>query len=432
MNEPGCSTSIQSPLSDLPEIDLPSKPKREKERPRVCSICGGSASGFHYDVPACNGCKAYFRRYVISHTERNFKCKNDQDCFDLTKREKPIKCRPCRYQKCLDVGMNPLALEVDEKQAEKESFKKLTKRIKEEDIEEEEKEDNKSKQLVIKKVESIYEKMQKITDMLTYLEVKLDQFQVSSYNPHWSTVQGLEFLIRSTNRISLADRYGPMPGWPLLDEQFTSNSPPLSSSLGKGPPPYSTDKKHWLYFNLLTTVEYAKTFGFFHRLNGRDQYILTRYVTLACMNLHISFQSVAKKFDCRIQPDGLKQPFKDEEHYDNSVMSIVPLIRYKVQSIEYVLLKAICLCNPAVPDLSEHAQTLLAKERQQFAEALFDHCLRNRTNGPSHFSDLIGIIDVLERQQRIQKDLHLLHIAPLVAKAPRELVIQIIDDVMDS
>ncbi|PIC25786.1 hypothetical protein B9Z55_018583 [Caenorhabditis nigoni] len=409
------------------QILPPQKSKREKERPTVCSICGGSASGFHYDVPACNGCKAYFRRYVIS--ERNFKCKNNEDCFDLTKREKPIKCRPCRYKKCLDVGMNPLALEVDEKQAEAENFKKITKRVKVEEIEEDD-DDIKSKQLVLKTVESVQEKMQRLSDMLTYLEIKLDQFQTSAYNPHWGQVQGLEFLLRSNNRISLADRYGPMPGWPLSsDPALAADNQPV---LGKGPPPYSTDKKHWLYFNLLTTVEYVKTFGFFHRLNARDQYILTRYVTLACMNLHVSFTSVAKKFDCRIQPDGLKQPFKDEEHYSNSVMSIVPLIRYQVQSIEYVLLKAICLCNPAVPDLSEHAQRLLTKERQQFAEALFDHCLRNRANGPSHFSDIIGIVDVLERQQRIQKDLHLLHVAPLVAKAPRDRVIQIIDDIMDS
>lgn len=86
----------------------------------------------------------------------------------------------------------------------------------------------------------------------------------------------------------------------------------------------------------------------------------------------------------------------------------------------------------AVPDLSKHAQLLLAEERQKYSEALLDHCIRNIGNGPSRFTDLIGIIDVLERQQRMQKDLHLLYIAPLVAKTPKDNIVQIIEDVMDS
>uniref|UniRef100_A0A1I7UVN1 Nuclear Hormone Receptor family n=1 Tax=Caenorhabditis tropicalis TaxID=1561998 RepID=A0A1I7UVN1_9PELO len=410
-------------------------------------ICGGSASGYHYDVASCNGCKAYFRRYIIS--ERNLKCKGNEDCFDLTKREKPIKCRPCRYKKCLEVGMNPLALEVDEKEAEAKNFKKVTKRIKEEEIEKIDVVDDNSKQIMLRKVESAGERMQKITDMLTYLESRLEQFRLSAYNPHWSEVQGLDCILRSSNRISLADKYGPMPGWPLTTEQTHPIMSSVKPSGIKGPPPHSKDKKHWLYFNLMATVEYAKTFMFFHKMNARDQFILTKYVTLACMNLHVSFESVSRKFEVRVNPDGEKQLYKNEEYYSNSVMSVVPLIRYKVESIEYMLLKAICLCNPgqfpmnlsfvstekpfsAVPDLSEHGQLLLATERQHYADTLFDHCLRNRENGPSHFTDLIGIIDVLERQQRIQKDLHLLYIAPLVAKAPKENVIQIIEDIMDS
>ncbi|EFP05636.1 CRE-NHR-129 protein [Caenorhabditis remanei] len=428
MDDTRCSTSSENTI-ELPEILTP-KATRSAQRPTKCLICGGVAAGFHYDVPSCNGCKAYFRRYIIS--DRNLKCKNKQDCFDLTIREKPIKCRPCRYKKCLDVGMNPLALEVDDKQADAGNFKKVTKRIKDQEENEEKEESGQSKQLVIQKIESMHEKIQKITDMLTYLESKLEQFQLSAYNPNWVDIQGIEYLLRSANRISLADRYGPMPGWPLSNDEYTSLPPSVIPVVRKGPPPYSPDKKHWLYFNLITNIEYAKTFMFFHKLNSRDQFILTKYVTLACLNLHVSYASVARKFDCRIQPDGLKQPVRDEDHYSNSVMSIIPLIRYEVQATEYVLLKAICLCNPAVPDLSEHAVVLLAKERQVFAEALFDHCLRNRTNGPSHFSDLIGIIDVLERQQRMQKDLHLLHIAPLVAKAPKEFKIQVIEDIMDS
>lgn len=86
----------------------------------------------------------------------------------------------------------------------------------------------------------------------------------------------------------------------------------------------------------------------------------------------------------------------------------------------------------AVPDLSHHAQEILSKEREKYADALFDYCLRTRNDGPSHFAQLMQIFDVLERQQKLQKDLHLLYILPTLAHAPKCLVIRVIEDIMES
>ncbi|CAI2354860.1 unnamed protein product [Caenorhabditis sp. 36 PRJEB53466] len=468
MNQPGCSSShyeivnlpefLPSPspttstanlysqtkdsstlMKCTPKIIVPKKETTERQqRPTECSICGKDASGYHYDVPSCNGCKTFFRRLCIS--EKNFACKAKGDCFDLRKRAQPLKCRACRYQKCITAGMNPLAMEVDAMQATAANFKTLTKRVKEEEPDDynynKGTQDDTTGVVAPKQVKTSLDspeiRIQKLIDMLGYLEGKLEKFRLSAYNPPFSEFRGLKFLIETSSRICLADKYGPMPGWPLKPEQLGPPPPrPPRVIGGHGPPPYRPDKKQWFAYNLMTTVEYAKTFSFFHKLSSNDKLCLVKYVALACVNLHCSYSAIAKNYDTLINPDGSQPPFGSEAHYKNMVMSVAPLIRYEVQRVEYLLLKAICLCNPAVPELSKHAQDIIAEERSKYADALFDHCLKNRRNGPAHFAHLIGIMDVLERQQRMQKDLHLLHIAPLLARASKDWLIQVIEDVMD-
>ena len=46
--------------------------------PEPCAVCGDASSGYHYDVPSCNGCKTFFRRTII--TNRQFECHKDGKC----------------------------------------------------------------------------------------------------------------------------------------------------------------------------------------------------------------------------------------------------------------------------------------------------------------------------------------------------------------
>ncbi|UMM37803.1 hypothetical protein L5515_009456 [Caenorhabditis briggsae] len=361
----------------------------------------------------------------------------NNDCFDLNKRATPLKCRFCRHQKCISVGMNHLAMELDQKQAESSNFKKLIKRkgIKQEEPDDDDNDcqvvqvinSQKSKN-VIKMMDSMENKLQKSIDMLIYLEAKVEKFRKSAYNPKSTEITGIEFLLQTESRIAYADRYEPMPNWPLPPQPH--RKPFFPTGRKEKGPKHHPDRKNWLFFNLVTTVEYAKTFMFFHKLESKDQFILIKHVTLACMNLHISFSSVQRKFAEPIHPDGSPTPYFDETHYDAMVMSVAPLIRCQVQSVEYLLLKAICLCNPVVPDLSPNAQKTIAIEREKYADALFDHCLRNRS--PAHFAQLMQIFDLLERQQRMQKDIHLLYVASKLAKLPKECAIRVIEDIMDN
>ncbi|KAF7654275.1 hypothetical protein LDENG_00071640 [Lucifuga dentata] len=66
-----------------------------------CKVCGDKASGFHYGVHACEGCKGFFRRTVrmkleYEHCERACKIQ----------KKNRNKCQYCRFQKCLSLGMS--------------------------------------------------------------------------------------------------------------------------------------------------------------------------------------------------------------------------------------------------------------------------------------------------------------------------------------
>ncbi|XP_019748059.1 peroxisome proliferator-activated receptor gamma isoform X4 [Hippocampus comes] len=83
-----------------------------------CRVCGDKASGFHYGVHACEGCKGFFRRTI--------RLKLVYDHCDLHCRihkKSRNKCQYCRFQKCLNVGMSHNAIRFGRMpQAEKEKL----------------------------------------------------------------------------------------------------------------------------------------------------------------------------------------------------------------------------------------------------------------------------------------------------------------------
>lgn len=77
----------------------------------ACVICGDKASGKHYGVHSCEGCKGFFKRTV--RKDLTYTCRDNRDCI-IDKRQRN-RCQYCRYQKCLTVGMKREAVQ-DERQ----------------------------------------------------------------------------------------------------------------------------------------------------------------------------------------------------------------------------------------------------------------------------------------------------------------------------
>uniref|UniRef100_A0A8C2KI38 Estrogen receptor n=1 Tax=Cyprinus carpio TaxID=7962 RepID=A0A8C2KI38_CYPCA len=72
----------------------------EKET-RFCAVCSDYASGYHYGVWSCEGCKAFFKRSTQGHND--YVCPATNQCTIDRNRRK--SCQACRLRKCYEVGM---------------------------------------------------------------------------------------------------------------------------------------------------------------------------------------------------------------------------------------------------------------------------------------------------------------------------------------
>ncbi|EAW67943.1 NR1H3 isoform 13 [Pan troglodytes] len=102
--EPTALLTRAEPPSEPTEI----RPQKRKKGPapkmlgnELCSVCGDKASGFHYNVLSCEGCKGFFRRSVIKGA--HYICHSGGHCpMDTYMRR---KCQECRLRKCRQAGM---------------------------------------------------------------------------------------------------------------------------------------------------------------------------------------------------------------------------------------------------------------------------------------------------------------------------------------
>ena len=67
-----------------------------------CKICGDKASGFHYGIASCEGCKGFFRRSI--QKQMTYKCLKEGNCTIVLLNRN--RCQHCRFKKCLSMGMS--------------------------------------------------------------------------------------------------------------------------------------------------------------------------------------------------------------------------------------------------------------------------------------------------------------------------------------
>lgn len=67
----------------------------------LCVVCSDKATGYHYGVFTCEGCKGFFKRTV--QKKLVYTCRNEGNCeVNIVTRN---RCQYCRFQKCLSQGM---------------------------------------------------------------------------------------------------------------------------------------------------------------------------------------------------------------------------------------------------------------------------------------------------------------------------------------
>nr|BBC78045.1 retinoid X receptor [Nodularia douglasiae biwae] len=128
-NSPGLMQGMHSPSSSVtspsmmsigspgssPSPPNPHMPHTTLSNKHICAICGDRASGKHYGVYSCEGCKGFFKRTV--RKDLTYACRDDRNCM-IDKRQRN-RCQYCRYMKCLSMGMKREAVQ-EERQRTKE------------------------------------------------------------------------------------------------------------------------------------------------------------------------------------------------------------------------------------------------------------------------------------------------------------------------
>ncbi|CAF3342027.1 unnamed protein product [Rotaria socialis] len=73
-----------------------------QKKPTVpCEVCNDGATGVHYGLTTCEGCKGFFKRTV--QNKKIYRCIGNGSCqIDKLRRK---RCQYCRFTKCLSKGM---------------------------------------------------------------------------------------------------------------------------------------------------------------------------------------------------------------------------------------------------------------------------------------------------------------------------------------
>jgi len=116
IQSPGsASTSLMGfPGAPSPSAYPPSHPLANAKH--MCVICGDRASGKHYGVYSCEGCKGFFKRTV--RKELSYACRENRNCL-IDKRQRN-RCQYCRYMKCIQCGMKREAVQEERQRSKSE------------------------------------------------------------------------------------------------------------------------------------------------------------------------------------------------------------------------------------------------------------------------------------------------------------------------
>ncbi|KAI8512617.1 hypothetical protein Bbelb_092560 [Branchiostoma belcheri] len=98
--------SVTTIFEEEESLAIPGPPDLESGN---CLVCGEKASGFHYGVFSCEGCKGFFRRSVHKGSVKVCKFGN-KCCLEPGTRR---SCAECRLRLCKAAGMRPDCLLTD-------------------------------------------------------------------------------------------------------------------------------------------------------------------------------------------------------------------------------------------------------------------------------------------------------------------------------
>lgn len=115
---------------------------------------------------------------------------------------------------------------------------------------------------------------------------------------------------------------------------------------------------NYVHTSYLASLESSKMFEFSSQLDLESRILLMKHATLICSNMMNAFFSINEmKSDILRHPDGSMSGHMRKFDRENDVMTdhvkliqktLITFLNHKVDKIEYLLFKAIMLCNPGI------------------------------------------------------------------------------------
>ncbi|PIC19521.1 hypothetical protein B9Z55_025045 [Caenorhabditis nigoni] len=356
--------AFESPIAESSYSRQKAKDLAKKFTPgELCTVCGDVASGIHYSVAACNGCKTFFRRVVLEN--RTYSCKNNGDC--IIDKSMRCSCRHCRYKKCIIAGMDRAELSMERRRKRK----KLN---------------------GIEGLEERYETTNPLINLLLHKE-KLYQklLHSSAMTIHTSLREALDM-----SQIAFND---------------TNNKILLQYCLlqydDRMDPKYPTNFSYWRAKILTVLVEWAKSFEVFSHLQPEDQKRLFIHTAFSNLVLAEAFHTPEKYNDRIVFPDGLCGFRNVAQTVSSDGVStktygltptvvavindvLVPIRRMRLTKVEYVLLQAIIFFDPDCLSLTKHGSQLIAAKRRRLLHALQDWLQQqNKHEAAGRFAEIL-------------------------------------------
>ncbi|KAM9486189.1 nuclear receptor subfamily 1 group I member 2 [Clarias gariepinus] len=335
-------------LDDSGVEEGPREEPEEDDEPKLCQVCGDSATGYHFNAMTCEGCKGFFRRAMKGTP--NFRCAFTNNCV-ITKSNRR-QCQSCRLRKCLAIGMLKELIMSDEA-VEKRRMLIRKKKMSEEPA------------LLTQKQEALIQELltahTKTFDM-TFSDFR--QFRPLDRDPGYSQEPSVSHQHSpETERmedVEEAIRHGSYLAQTEEDENSKERKLKFTSL------PHITDLSTYM---IQKVTSYAKLIKTFRALSIEDQIALLKGCAfeIVQMRFNMLFNEKTGIWEC----GSLKYCMNDAQRAGFQRHLLDPLMKfhYRLRRLgldeeEYVLMQAISLFSPDRPGVTQH------REIDEFQEIL--------------------------------------------------------------
>uniref|UniRef100_A0A1I7TY65 Nuclear receptor domain-containing protein n=1 Tax=Caenorhabditis tropicalis TaxID=1561998 RepID=A0A1I7TY65_9PELO len=319
-------------------IDSTSNAPMEK-----CAVCGKPAFCYNYGVLTCNACKMFFRRVEVDQI--TYTCKQRNSCYDghefIVKGSTP-RCRSCRYQRCLQLGMKYIAPE-------------------------------KSRLALINRLDKEFVS---IIESLMFFDSRRAHRIYHCYTEEDPTLHEMVTKKSSQLVVKTKNQKVGIHEWSFLAIYTT--------------------------VELFLSFDFMQKMSVEDKVVLLQNFAMKSMVFNGAMRaLANNTERVMSPDGSEVYPDILYELKIFSVEFLNGIRSrlVARLRELKVTKEEHVLLNAVLFCNPAIQPLSSATKKLITCRQKSYSAALFQYCLLTyQQSGPSRFADLLSICTVLNRQ----------------------------------